>query len=196
MVGLAKLESRSENGHHAIHTLQHGRSAGDLPSILSPYLSLTKFKNYFFWTWKIGNSSVTGTVQAPAWSYKLGLDNGWVPLDPRQADGACGNTNPWTPPLLSWQTGGAGAGNVPPGVANTYPWPPANIANGGPVNQLPAYKPTGPIPTLPPPAFPNAGNGWNNPADQVGMDVEVPGCQYLDPWVGNAAPPVPLCPGA
>ena len=31
---------------------------------------------YFFWTWKIGNSSVTGKVEAPFWSYKLGLDNG------------------------------------------------------------------------------------------------------------------------
>ena len=31
---------------------------------------------YFFWTWKVGNSSVTGKVEAPFWSYKLGLDNG------------------------------------------------------------------------------------------------------------------------
>lgn len=147
---------------------------------------------------------MTGTVQAPAWSYKLGLDNGWMPLDPREADGACGNPDPWTPPLQSWQTGGAGAGNIPPGATNNYPWPPANIANGGPVNQLPAYAPKGPIPTLPPPTYTaigstqtaNAGNGWNNAADQAGMYIQIPGCQYLDPWVGNAAPPVPLCPGA
>ena len=31
---------------------------------------------YFFWTWKVGNSSITGKVEAPFWSYKLGLDNG------------------------------------------------------------------------------------------------------------------------
>lgn len=31
---------------------------------------------WFFWTWKIGNESVTGTVQAPMWSYQLGLQNG------------------------------------------------------------------------------------------------------------------------
>ncbi|KAF8630431.1 hypothetical protein AX15_002978, partial [Amanita polypyramis BW_CC] len=167
--------------------------------------SMDALQNYFFWTWKIGNSSVTGQVEAPAWSYKLGLDNGWMPLDPREADGTCGNTNPWIPPLKPWQTGGAGAGNVPPGSTDNFPWPPANIANGGPVNLLPAYTPTGAVPTLPPPAFTgaaatqtiNAGNGWNNPADQAGLYVDKEGCTYLDPWVGpDVAPPVPLCPGA
>ncbi|KAK2460379.1 hypothetical protein APHAL10511_007544 [Amanita phalloides] len=166
--------------------------------------SMDALQNYYFWTWKIGNSSKTGTVQSPAWSYQLGLNNGWLPLDPREADGACGNTNPWIPPLQSWQLGGAGAGNVPPGSTDNSPWPPANIANGGPVNQLPAYKPAGPIPTLPPPTYTgtnptqtfDAGSGWNNPADQTGMYIPIPGCQYLDPWVGpNAAPPPP-CPGA
>ncbi|KAM6500636.1 exo-beta-1,3-glucanase [Amanita muscaria] len=167
--------------------------------------SMDGLQNYFFWTWKIGNSSVTGKVQAPAWSYKLGLDNGWMPQDPREADGTCGNAYPWQPPLQSWQIGGAGAGNVPPGSTDKYPWPPANIANGGPVNQLPAYVPNGAVPTLPPPTFTatspkqtiNAGTGWNNPQDQAGLYVPKAGCTYLDPWVAaNAAPPVPLCPGA
>jgi len=156
-------------------------------------------QNYFFWTWKIGNSSVSGKVESPAWSYQLGINNGWLPLDPREATGTCGNTDPWTPPLQSWQTGGAGAGNVP---ANLNPaWPPGNIANGGAVNQLPAYTPTGAVPTLPPATYTNKninpGSGWNNPQDQAGLYVPIPGCTYLDPWVGaNAAPPVPLCPGA
>ena len=35
---------------------------------------------YFFWTWKVGNSSITGKVEAPFWSYKLGLDNGMCSL--------------------------------------------------------------------------------------------------------------------
>ncbi|PFH50698.1 glycoside hydrolase family 5 protein [Amanita thiersii Skay4041] len=168
--------------------------------------SMDALQHYFFWTWKIGNSSASGKVETPMWSYKLGLDNGWMPLDPREAEGICGNTNPWTPPLKSWQTGGAGAGNVPAGSTDNYPWPPANINNGGPVNNLPAYTPTGPVPTLPPPTFTaasgatatptiDAGNGWNNPADQDGLYVEIPGCTYLDPWVGpDAAPPQPLCP--
>ncbi|KAF8636641.1 hypothetical protein AX17_003449 [Amanita inopinata Kibby_2008] len=170
--------------------------------------SMDALQNYFFWTWKIGNSSVTGKVETPAWSYKLGLDNGWMPADPREADGVCGNTDPWAPPLKSWQIGGDGAGNVPPGSTDNLPWPPANIVNAGPVNQLPAYTPTGVVPTLPPPTLTatsgatatttiNAGSGWNNPADQDGLYVQMAGCTYLDPWVGpNADPPVPLCPGA
>ena len=31
---------------------------------------------YFYWTWKVGNSSITGKVEAPFWSYQLGLQNG------------------------------------------------------------------------------------------------------------------------
>jgi len=115
--------------------------------------SMDALQNYFFWTWKIGNSSVSGQVESPAWSYQLGINNGWMPLDPREATGTCGNTDPWTPPLQSWQIGGAGAGNVP---ANLNPaWPPGNIANGGPVNQLPAYTPTGAVPTLPAATYTN-----------------------------------------
>ncbi|EDR10975.1 glycoside hydrolase family 5 protein, partial [Laccaria bicolor S238N-H82] len=52
--------------------------------------SMDALQDYFFWTWKIGNSSVSGTVETPAWSYQLGLENGWMPKDPRQAIGACG----------------------------------------------------------------------------------------------------------
>jgi glucan 1,3-beta-glucosidase len=38
--------------------------------------SMDALQNYFFWTWKIGNSSVTGQVEAPFWSYQLGLQQG------------------------------------------------------------------------------------------------------------------------
>ena len=38
--------------------------------------SMDALGDYFFWTWKVGNSSITGKVEAPFWSYKLGLDNG------------------------------------------------------------------------------------------------------------------------
>ena len=36
---------------------------------------------WFYWTWKVGNSSVTGKVSAPFWSYSLGLEQG-LPLIP------------------------------------------------------------------------------------------------------------------
>ncbi|TFY50297.1 hypothetical protein EVJ58_g11106, partial [Rhodofomes roseus] len=41
--------------------------------------SMSSLQNWFFWTWKIGNSTVTGKVEAPQWSYQLGLQEGWMP---------------------------------------------------------------------------------------------------------------------
>src|ERR1700761_7450859 len=99
-------------------------------------------QNWFFWTWKVGNSSISGTVEAPAWSYKLGLDNGWVPTDPRQAAGACSNMDPWTGTLAASATGGAGAGTIASSVTASITWPPTTITNAGPVTELPSYTPT------------------------------------------------------
>lgn len=165
-----------------------------------------RIQDYFFWTWKIGNSSTTGKVETPAWSYQLGLEQGWMPTDPREAAGACGNSSPWQPPLQAWQTGGAGAGNIPATVTSAYAWPPATISNAGAVNLLPSYTPTGPIPTLPAPTLTppsgsaatptvDVGSGWNNPSDNVGVAAEIPGCSYLDPWVSPAAAAPGPCSG-
>ncbi|KAG6845238.1 hypothetical protein H0H87_012230 [Tephrocybe sp. NHM501043] len=170
--------------------------------------SMDALQDYFFWTWKIGNSSVTGKVETPHWSYKLGLENGWMPTDPRSAVGFCGNSDPWAPPLAAWQTGGAGAGNIPTSVTSALAWPPPVISNGGDISALPAYTPTGTIVTLPVPTFTHssgstatatadAGTGWANSADADGMYVTIPSCSYLDPWIGpTAAPPSPLCSSA
>ncbi|KAG5717966.1 putative glucan 1,3-beta-glucosidase D [Termitomyces sp. T112] len=168
--------------------------------------SMDALQDYFFWTWKIGNSSVTGKVETPHWSYQLGLENGWMPTDPRAAIGFCGNTDPWSPPLAAWQTGGAGAGDIPASVTSALAWPPATLSTGGPVVSLPAYTPTGTVVTLPVPPFTqsskttatiNAGSGWANSADTAGMFVAIPTCSYLDPWIGpTASPPSPLCSSA
>ena len=128
-----------------------------------------------------------------------------MPTDPRDAEGVCGNTDPWTPPLAAWQTGGAGAGDIPASVTAALAWPPASIRNGGAIDAVPSYTQTGPIPTLsaqPITAGPNetmtrtadVGNGWNNAADSSGYVAEVPGCVYQDPWIDpGSAPPSPLC---
>lgn len=51
--------------------------------------TMDALQNYFFWTWKIGNS--TGPIPEPNafWHYRLGLREGWIPNDPRQAIGMC-----------------------------------------------------------------------------------------------------------
>ncbi|KAG8896576.1 hypothetical protein FRB99_008828 [Tulasnella sp. 403] len=73
--------------------------------------SMDALQNWFFWTWKIGPSSVSGQVEAPLWSYSLGLQNGWVPKDPRLSTGVCGGGSPATP-LKATMTGGAGSGQI------------------------------------------------------------------------------------
>jgi glucan 1,3-beta-glucosidase len=129
-----------------------------------------------------------------------------MPQDPRNATDVCGNSDPWNPPLLAWQTGGTGAGNIPATASAAVAWPPPAISSGGAIAVLPSYTPTGPLTTLPVPTFTSsptssatiyAGNGWANSADTAGMMVQIPSCSYLDPWVGpTVAPPSPLCSGA
>jgi len=155
-------------------------------------------QNWFFWTWKIGNAT-NGTVQAPFWSYQLGLENGWMPTDPRAANGVCGNTSPWQPPLAPSQTGGSGAGQIPSSVSVSLAWPPTSISNAGAaVTLLPHYTHTGTIPTLSTPSFTSAaksvtpGDGWENPSDTLGLAVPIATCNYPSPWMesGFSVPPV------
>ncbi|KAF9512116.1 glycoside hydrolase family 5 protein [Hydnum rufescens UP504] len=170
-------------------------------------------QNAFFWTWKIGNSSVTGRVESPHWSYRLGLEQGWMPLDPRSASGTCasqGVNSPFNGPLQSWQTGGSGAGTITPSQISLYQaWPPASLsASGGPINDaavLPTYTPTGSLTTLPPPTLTmrsssatiNAGNGWQDPSDTASAYTPIAGCSYPDGWnAGAAATPTAACTGA
>lgn len=53
--------------------------------------NMDALQNWFFWTWKIGNSTELGYAPSPFWHYKLGLENGWMPKDPRVAGGYCGS---------------------------------------------------------------------------------------------------------
>jgi hypothetical protein len=128
-----------------------------------------------------------------------------MPKDPRSAIGACKNADPFTGTLSAWQTGGAGAGQIPAAVTSSYAWPPTSINNAGAATLLPSYTPTGTVPTLPVPTFTktgsasgssiSAGNGWVNPSDTEGAMVPIASCSYLDPWIGSANPPSPLCSG-
>jgi len=169
--------------------------------------SMSALQNYFFWTWKIGNSSVSGVVESPQWSYQLGLQNGWMPTDPRKADGVCNPTATFAGPLQSWQTGGAGAGDMAASATAQYPWPPAAISNAGfaqsALADMPVYTPTGAVPTLAAPTFSSisaavsssVGDGWANPSDTQKMYTAIETCNYLFPWIGPTNPPAPLCGG-
>ena len=80
--------------------------------------------DWFFWTWKIGNSTTTNSVQAPLWSYQLGLENGWMPADPRQALGKCASLGATSAPFdgtyQASRAGGAGAGKIAPSATANW----------------------------------------------------------------------------
>ncbi|KAJ7491298.1 exo-beta-1,3-glucanase [Mycena latifolia] len=172
--------------------------------------SMDALQNWFFWTWKVGNSTA-GKVEAPHWSYQLGLENGWMPIDPRSAVGQCGNSDPFVGTLSSWQTGGAGAGSMAASVTDALSWPPPAISFPGGASAasvLPTFAASGTPITLPGPTFTptsgataaasiSSGDGWANPSDTAGMMGPIAGCSYFDPWIGSTvAPPAPLCTAA
>ncbi|KIJ63488.1 glycoside hydrolase family 5 protein [Hydnomerulius pinastri MD-312] len=174
--------------------------------------SMDALQNWFFWTWKIGNSSTTNVVESPLWSYQLGLQQGWMPTDPRTAVGTCAalgvTGQPFNGQYDSWQTGGAGAGTIAPSLIQSYSQYPPPGMSGLPAgaNQalMPTYTSTSAIPTLPPPTFSpsppktvSLGNGWFDSADTGLAPTAVQGCSYPDAWdaVGSAMPTA-LCPSA
>lgn len=158
-------------------------------------------QNFFYWTWRIGDSTVLGTSSSPMWNYKLGRERGWIPKDPRDAVGHCAREigpTPFDGVFPATATGGAGAGV---GVA-TLAFPPATILPSavGPaaVSLLPTYTPTGTLVTLAAPTFtaaPNVdvGTGWSNQADSELAYVPVSGCVYPDSYSAQDLP-VPVAP--
>lgn len=175
--------------------------------------------DWFFWTWTIGPSLATGKVEAPFWSYKLSLEQGWAVTDPRTAQGMCASLgltgNSFYASNGSYSGAQIGVGIVGDGLAaevptlGTYAWPPTAIGGFNNAATLPTYTATGPIVTLPvtpsitvqvtgTASVPSAtatvsmGNGWNNPADQASMQVPIPGCAYPNQWDAISAA-VPSC---
>ncbi|EJD37873.1 glycoside hydrolase [Auricularia subglabra TFB-10046 SS5] len=159
--------------------------------------------NFFFWTWKVGVSRNTGLVGAPFWSYSLGLQEGWIPTDPREAFGECARLGAPAQPdqyyvgeLQPWQTGGTGAGEFAPAATVGLDWPPAQLMT---INNLPVptYTAAGPVPTLPLPTFPPpaqaTAKGWANAQDNAPGIVPIANCQYPNPWNPGSSPPNPIC---
>jgi aryl-phospho-beta-D-glucosidase BglC (GH1 family) len=163
--------------------------------------TMDALQNWFFWTWRIGESSATGKVEAPFWSYKLAIQEGWAPLDPRDSQGHCASLgavgNTWTGTLSGAQIGADPA--AVPATLTSYTWPPATLA-GTPVAQLAQYTVGGPVPTLPVPTFSgpaatstaSVGTGWHDPTDTTLMAIPVAGCTYPDGWDALTAA-VPAC---
>jgi len=135
------------------------------------------------------------------WSYQLGLQQGWIPSDPRVAVGACGGGSPASP-LQPSMTGGAGSGDFSESVIEANPWPPLTLEPSGVAgNALPTYTTTGTVVTLPPPVFTTAsgktvdgGDGWFDTADTRPIYTPVAVCSYPDAWDANSAAVPAPCP--
>ncbi|TCD64393.1 hypothetical protein EIP91_004141 [Steccherinum ochraceum] len=167
--------------------------------------SMDALGDWFFWTWKIGESQA-GKVGAPLWSYSLGLQEGWMPKDPRTALGKCASlgapSDPFDGNFQPWQTGGAGAGSIAASASAQLPWPPASITKANAAGSLlPTYTATASIITLSPSAVAtNAatknGDGWFNAQDNSPMVTTVAGCTYPDAWSAADLPVPTQCTGA
>ena len=164
--------------------------------------SMESLQNWFFWTWKIGKSSQTGTVSAPFWSYQLGLENGWVPTDPREAIGKCNSigaalNSPFNGAFQAWQTGGDPAAK-PTATAAYDEWPPKTLGTISAASNLPTYTPTAPIVTLSGPVVTNGvngGDGWYDKSDTTPLMTRIAGCNYPDAYSAATlpAPTGPVC---
>ncbi|KAF7337353.1 Glycoside hydrolase family 5 protein [Mycena sanguinolenta] len=182
--------------------------------------SMDALGDWFFWTWKIGNAT-DGVVRCPLWSYQLGLEGGWMPTDPRTAQGKCaaigaGGTQQFDGTFSAWQTGGAGAGTIDPTAISQFgTWPPTTIANvgAGQLTLMATYTATGSIPSLTyvTPTLSGTGtesaarvtatvsvpNGWFDVGDTTPGVTAVAGCTYPDAWLALTLPaPTALCTGA
>jgi glucan 1,3-beta-glucosidase len=172
--------------------------------------SMDALQDWFFWTWKIGPSAVDNSPRSPLWSYKLGVDNGWIPKNPRDAFGHCASVgsavSTFAGPYPAWQTGGGNGIIDAADMAKFGSWPPASIGGVDDAANLPTYTATGPVPTLPPQSYPaptpaassaDAGDGWYNSADAASGIVTVAGCAYPNAWdATGAAVPAAACTGA
>ncbi|CAO1626622.1 unnamed protein product [Parajaminaea phylloscopi] len=177
---------------------------------------MSALRNFFFWTWHIGDSLRTNATVNPSWNYKLGLQQGWMPTNIHDVvASACqteaasltaittSRSSSWSGSFSAWQTGAAASYSV--SLASNNVWPPATLqtTNGGgsgsmtvAASSLPSYTQTGAIATLPSPTYslsvagqakPSVG-AWKNANDQVPMFAPVAGCQVLDPYYNGTLP--------
>lgn len=133
-----------------------------IAALKNTYLAgVDALQSNFFWTWNIGSTSRYENP-APFWSYKLGLQMGWIPDDPREAEGHCQRVANKVPQVTftgyqPFMTGGVGAGEVPASASVEYPWPltsmePSFVATD--MSRLYQYTRTGP-PLSPPSLAPS-----------------------------------------
>ncbi|CAD6573512.1 MAG: hypothetical protein TREMPRED_000844 [Tremellales sp. Tagirdzhanova-0007] len=173
--------------------------------------TMDSLQNWFFWTWKIGNSTELGYPPSPFWHYKLGWQNGWIPADPRTAGGYCSRVagvggSQFNGSFPASAIGAVASPTIAAAeISNHSVWPPTSMGPSFTAAQIalfPTLTRTGAPISLATPTHPaNAtavGNGWVDGADTTGAYVTISGCPYLDEYNATAASLVPtaMCTGA
>ncbi|KAK4689910.1 glucan 1,3-beta-glucosidase, partial [Tremellales sp. Uapishka_1] len=171
--------------------------------------TMDSLQNWFFWTWRIGNSTTLGYASSPFWHYQLGLEQGWIPKDPRVAGGYCSRnggggsvfngtfplsaTGSVPTPTLSNQTELASVTVFPPTQLGPSP-----SFSADQISLFPTFTKTGSRITLASPTATGAGNGWFNSNDHTGAWVAVTGCSYPNAYNATASSLVPtaVCTGS
>ncbi|KAJ7624672.1 glycoside hydrolase superfamily [Roridomyces roridus] len=173
--------------------------------------SMDAMQDWFFWTWKIGNAT-SGIVEAPLWSYQLGLEGGWMPTDPRTAAGTCAqlgvDSAPFDGVFSAWQTGGdyftrvnlelwaiSACHDIECGCCGTCVL--ADVYRYGWVGDVDVYDSAGECVTPTPTPTVSVGNGWVDPSDTASFVTAVAGCTYPDAWSAlSMPPPTAACTGS
>ncbi|KLO13412.1 glycoside hydrolase [Schizopora paradoxa] len=168
--------------------------------------SMEATQNWFFWTWKIGDSTTLGKMACPLWSYSHGLKGGWIPTDPRTTASMCDQNYEFSGAYASSQTGADPSATLQAAVSASFGhWPPTDISGiAADITIAPTYTATASVPTLPPPTLTPAptksvdvGDGWFNTADTASGVTTVNGCTYPNAWDSNAQTmPTAACTGA
>lgn len=165
--------------------------------------NMDSLQNWFHWTWKIGNSTHLGYDSSPFWHYKRGLEQGWVPSDPRSAAGTCASLGigggVFKGVFPASATGG-GPNTIAADQVSSYgSFPPASMGpspsfTAQQIAVFPTFTPTGSPVTLRQAAMATGvvvGNGWHDPQDTAGAYTTVSGCSYPDYYNATAASLVP-----
>ncbi|KIY53213.1 glycoside hydrolase [Fistulina hepatica ATCC 64428] len=166
------------------------------------------FGDWFYWTWKVGEST-SSIVESPLWSYKLGLELGFIPSDPRTALGKCAAIGvagtQFSGTYAASATGALGtdpASYALVSSASAYgmTWPPATVSgvDGATAagSELPTYTATDVVSSLPAivtltvmatdskeSAYTiSAAVGWYDSQDTASAPTPVASCSYPDAW--------------
>ncbi|KAK4056072.1 hypothetical protein OIO90_002803 [Microbotryomycetes sp. JL221] len=181
------------------------------------------FQNWFYWTWKTLPPLNSNIPANPRWSYYLGWQHGWIPKDPRLAQGFCASNAQrlgvlppkqyrFRRPLHNYQIGlqwneqldpmGRPLGDI--NSTHLQAWgkfPPESVGtspNRINTTTLPQYVKSS-VPgqgeiRLKGPRPPDVVNQGQTNDKSSGWWVPVKGCKYLNPWEGvDAAVPEQAC---